>query len=88
MTPEDAIDIGRAAIMMMLLTTAPVLLTGLLIGLLTGFLQAVTQVQEQVISVVPKIIAVAVVLTLTLPWLVNHLVQYSRDLISAIPGNL
>ena len=88
MTPEDAIDVGRAAIMMMLLTTAPVLLTGLVVGVLTSFLQAATQMQEQAISIVPKIVAVAIVLSVTLPWLVNQLVQYSRELITAIPGNL
>ncbi|NIL97003.1 MAG: flagellar type III secretion system protein FliQ [Planctomycetales bacterium] len=88
MTPEDAIDVGRAAIMMMLLTTAPVLLTGLLVGLVAGFVQAVTQMQEQALAVVPKIVAVALVLILTLPWLVHQLVQFSRELITAIPGNL
>ncbi len=74
--------------MMMLLTTAPVLLTGLLVGLVAGFVQAVTQMQEQALAVVPKIVAVALVLILTLPWLVHQLVQFSRELITAIPGNL
>ena len=88
MSPENAVDIGREAIMMMLLTSAPVLITGLVVGMLAGVFQAVTQIQEQAISFVPKIVAVVVVLSLMLPWLVNRLVQYSHDLIAGIPGNL
>ena len=88
MSPEDAIDIGREAIMVMLLTSAPVLATGLAVGLLVGFLQAITQIQEHAISFVPKILAVVLVVSFMLPWLINQLVQYSRDLISGIPGNL
>jgi flagellar biosynthetic protein FliQ len=88
MSPENAIDIGREAILMMLLTSAPVLITGLIVGMLAGIFQAITQIQEQAISFVPKIVAVVVVLSLLLPWLVNRLVQYSHDLIEGIPGTL
>jgi flagellar biosynthetic protein FliQ len=88
MSPENAIDISREAIMMMLLTSAPILVTGLLVGLLTGIFQAVTQIHEQAISFIPKIVAVVLVVSLLLPWLVNKLVQYSVDLISGIPTNL
>jgi len=88
MSPENAIDIGREAIMMMLLASAPILVTGLIVGLLTGIFQAVTQIHEQAISFIPKIVAVVLVVSLLLPWLVNKLVQYSTDLISEIPANL
>ena len=88
MSPENAIDIGREAIMMMLLASAPILVTGLLVGLLTGIFQAVTQIHEQAISFIPKIVAVVLVVSLLLPWLVNKLVQYSVDLISGIPTSL
>ena len=50
MTPEDAVDVGREAIMMMLLTSAPILATGLVVGVLAGVFQAVTQIQEQAIG--------------------------------------
>lgn len=88
MSPEEAIEIGREAILMMLLTSAPVLITGLVIGLLAGIFQAITQIQEQSISFVPKIVAVVIVISLILPWLVHQLVQYSHDLINNIPSNL
>lgn len=88
MSPENAIDIGREAIMMMLMASAPILVTGLIVGLLTGIFQAVTQIHEQAISFIPKIVAVVLVVSLLLPWIINKLVQYSTDLISEIPANL
>jgi len=88
MSPENAIDIGREAIMMMLMASAPILVTGLIVGLLTGIFQAVTQIHEQAISFIPKIVAVVLVASLLLPWIINKLVQYSTDLISGIPTTL
>ncbi|MFP6611191.1 MAG: flagellar biosynthesis protein FliQ [Pirellulales bacterium] len=88
MTPQNAIDLGREALMMMLMTSAPVLVTGLVVGFVVGLFQAMTQIQEQTISFVPKLVAVVLVLSIMLPWLINQLVDYSHELISGIPGGL
>ncbi len=88
MTPQNAIDLGREALMMMLLTSAPVLVTGLVVGFVIGLFQAMTQIQEQTISFVPKLVAVVLVLSIMLHWLINQLVDYSHELISGIPGGL
>jgi len=87
-TPDAAIDIGREAILTMLKLSAPVLIAGMAVGLLIGLLQALTQIQEQTISFVPKIVAMVLVLSFTLPWLINEMVRYSQDLIANIPQNL
>jgi flagellar biosynthetic protein FliQ len=63
-------------------------LAGLVVGLVVGLLQAVTQVQEQTVAFVPKLVAMVLVLSMTLPWLINHMVQYSHDLIANIPQTL
>ena len=88
MSPQIAIDIGRDAILVMLLASAPVLVTGLIVGLITGIFQAVTQINEQSLSFIPKLIAVVIVVSLLLPWMINQLVHYSTNLISGIPGSL
>ncbi|MBN2292622.1 MAG: flagellar biosynthesis protein FliQ [Pirellulales bacterium] len=88
MQPQDAIDIGRQALTTALLIGSPVLLAGMCVGLLIGLLQALTQIQEQTVVFVPKIVAMVVVLSLALPWLITMMVQYSTNLITAIPGNL
>ncbi|REK22093.1 MAG: flagellar biosynthetic protein FliQ [Planctomycetota bacterium] len=88
MSPDTAIDLGREAIVTMLKISAPVLIAGMAVGLLIGLLQALTQIQEQTISFVPKIIAMVLVLSFTLPWLIEEMVRYSQELISHIPDNL
>jgi len=88
MNAQDAIELGRQAIFVMLYVSAPVLLVGLIVGLLVGLVQALTQIQEQTVSFVPKIVAMVLAISLTLPWLLHQMVQYSRELIINIPNNL
>jgi flagellar biosynthetic protein FliQ len=47
-----------------------------------------TQIQEQTIAFVPKIVAMLVALSLTLPWVVAMMLQYAHNLIAGIPGRL
>jgi flagellar biosynthesis protein FliQ len=88
MSPHDAVDLGREALNMALVVGAPVLLSGLAVGVVVGLLQAITQVQEQTVSFVPKLVAMVLVLSLTLPWLITQMVDYSRNLIVNIPNTL
>ncbi|MCE5266922.1 MAG: flagellar biosynthesis protein FliQ [Planctomycetaceae bacterium] len=86
MEAQDAIDLGRQALWMMLLIGSPVLLAALIVGLVVGLLQALTQVQEQSVVFVPKLVVMFVVLSFTLPWLINQMLHYTSELISGIPG--
>jgi len=88
MDPQAAVDLTRQAIMTTLLVCAPVLVAGLIVGLLVGLLQAATQVQEQTLSFVPKMVAMLVVTSIGMPWLVSRLVTYFHDLVQGIPGSL
>jgi flagellar biosynthesis protein FliQ len=85
MGPEDAIDLARRAIWVAVLIGSPVLLTGMAVGLVVGLLQALTQIQEQTIAFVPKIVAMVGVLSLTLPWLITQILQFTREMIVTIP---
>ncbi len=85
MSPEDAIDISRQAMLITLLVAGPVLLAGMIVGLLIGLVQALTQIQEQTVAFVPKLVAMVAVLAITLPWVLTKLVEYSVELISDIP---
>lgn len=63
----------------------PVLLAGLVVGLLVSIFQATTQINEMTLSFVPKILAVIGVLILTMPWMTNMLLDYTKTLIKLIP---
>ncbi len=88
MTPSDAIELGREALWTTLMIGAPVLVSGMTVGLMIGLFQALTQIQEQTVAFVPKIVAMIVALSISLPWLMTRLLQYSTELIERIPDNL
>ncbi|RVY17427.1 flagellar biosynthesis protein FliQ [Helicobacter pylori] len=68
-----------------LMISLPVLLAGLVVGLLVSIFQATTQINEMTLSFVPKILAVIGVLILTMPWMTNMLIDYTKTLIKLIP---
>jgi flagellar biosynthesis protein FliQ len=80
------VDLARHAIFTMVLLSAPLLLTALIVGLLVSIGQALTQIQEQTISFVPKLLAVAVVFLVALPWMLQIIVRYATELFRGIPG--
>jgi flagellar biosynthetic protein FliQ len=86
MTPETVVTIGRQALELTLLLSAPLLLTALAVGLIVGIFQAATQINEMTLSFIPKLLAMAAVLALMGPWMIRQLVEYSRGLIQSIPG--
>jgi flagellar biosynthesis protein FliQ len=86
MDPQSVIDLGREALWTTLVIASPVLVAALVVGLVIGLLQAMTQIQEQSVAFVPKIIVMLLVLSVSLPWLISRMVQYTSALIGGIPG--
>jgi flagellar biosynthetic protein FliQ len=80
------VDLARNAIMLALLIAGPMLVVALLIGLTVSVLQAVTQIQEQTLAFVPKLVGVAVVFLLALPWMIQLLVKYTTELFRSLPS--
>ena len=81
MTVEQALDLGREALIVALLISSPMLMAGLIVGLVLSLLQAVTQLQEQTLTFVPKIIAMVVAAVLFMPWITQKLLDYSAKLL-------
>ena len=88
MDAQDAIELGRQALLMTLTISAPVLIAGMAVGLLVGLIQALTQIQEQTVAFVPKIVAMVLALFFTLPWALTRMVEYTQELIAGIPERL
>lgn len=85
MTGDLAIQLGRDALMMVMLISAPMLGLGLLVGLVVSIFQATTQIQEQTLAFIPKIIAVFVAVLVFGPWMLAMLVDYTRELFVRLP---
>ena len=85
MDTTEAIELGRRAVMLILVVGAPVLLTALVVGLIVSLLQAVTQVQELTLSFVPKIIAILVAIAILGPWMLEKLIEFSQEMFGQLP---
>ncbi len=68
-----------------LILSLPMLMAGLVVGLLISIFQATTQINEQTLTFVPKILVVIVVVILTMPWMLNMLIDFTTRLLQMIP---
>ena len=84
MNVDDVVFLGRDAMIVTLLVSAPMLLSGLLVGLLISVFQSVTQIQEITLTFVPKIFVVFVSFVLFLPWMLATVLGFVEPLF----GNL
>jgi flagellar biosynthetic protein FliQ len=80
MTQGVLMDLAQNSIRVVLLVSAPILGLSLIVGLAVSIFQATTQIQEQTLSFIPKILAVVVSLAVFGNWMLNVLVEYTRDL--------
>ena len=62
-----------------LIIGAPMLIVGMAAGLIIGLIQALTQIQDQTVSFVPKLIAMAAVMILCMPWLLTKMMDFTRQ---------
>lgn len=86
MSGDMAIQIGREALTMVMLISAPMLGLGLLVGVMVSVFQATTQIQEQTLAFIPKIIAIFVAILVFGPWMLSLMVEYTREIFINLPN--
>jgi flagellar biosynthesis protein FliQ len=85
MNQDVVINLATTAMALAFKVALPLLGVGLVVGLVVSIFQAVTQIQEQTLAFIPKIVALAAVLMLLGPWMLNQLLAYTADLWGGIP---
>jgi flagellar biosynthesis protein FliQ len=85
MAPEFFVDLVTRMLHTAILLAAPPLLAGLVVGVAVSIFQAITQMQEQTLVLVPKLLAVALVLLLCLPWMLQVLLTFTTTLFTHFP---
>jgi flagellar biosynthetic protein FliQ len=86
MTPTTVVEIGRQALEVALMVSAPLFIAALATGLIISIFQAATQINEATLSFVPKLIAIFLTLILAGPWMITVMTDYIRRLYEAIPS--
>ncbi|RTK92911.1 MAG: flagellar biosynthetic protein FliQ [Rickettsiales bacterium] len=66
-------EIGREAVYVLIIISAPILLLALIVGLIISLFQALTQIQEQTLTFVPKIISVYFSMIVIIPYMYGKL---------------
>jgi flagellar biosynthetic protein FliQ len=85
MSQDFVINLFREAFYTTLLLAAPVLLLSMLVGFVISIFQAATSIQEFTLTFVPKLVVVAAVIVLTLPWMMDVMVTFTVNLFHQIP---
>ncbi len=85
MTYATILSLGREAIFVAMLVTAPALLLGLVTGLVVSIFQAVTQIQEPTLAFIPKIAVVGLALMLFGPFMLSLLTDFMSRVFTNIP---
>jgi flagellar biosynthetic protein FliQ len=86
MTPTTVVELGRGALEVALLVSAPLFIAALVTGLIVSIFQAATQINESTLSFVPKLLVIFLTLLLFGPWMITIMTDYIRRLFEAIPG--
>ncbi|MDO8959929.1 MAG: flagellar biosynthesis protein FliQ [Rhodocyclaceae bacterium] len=86
MTPTAVVEIGRQAVEVLLLISAPLFIAALATGLIISIFQAATQINEATLSFVPKLITVFLTLVLAGPWMITVMTDFMRRLYGSIPS--
>lgn len=88
MSESDVIQMLTDALWVSAKVSMPILLVTIVVGVVVGLIQSITQIQEQTLTFVPKFIAVGLVLVVSGSWMMQMLVDFTRELIANIPGYL
>jgi flagellar biosynthesis protein FliQ len=76
--------LSQEALLLMVLASAPPILSSLVVGFVSSLFQATTQIQESTLSVVPKLCAAVLALVIAGPWIGSQLTRFTVQLFSAL----
>jgi flagellar biosynthetic protein FliQ len=84
MNGAEILDIGRDAIYVLLIVSAPIMLVSLFVGLIVALFQALTQIQEMTLTFVPKILAIFLTMLIFLPFMGSTIGDFYMELMNKI----
>ncbi|EBB9498677.1 SPI-2 type III secretion system apparatus protein SsaS [Salmonella enterica] len=67
-----------------LFTSMPVVLVASVVGVIVSLVQALTQIQDQTLQFMIKLLAIAITLMVSSPWLSGILLNYTRQIMLRI----
>lgn len=85
MTSDFATYLFQEIIFRALVIVSPFLISAVIIGLTVSLVQTVTSLQDQTLSFVPKVVGVAAVGWIMIPWMLQSLAGLVQQLWGILP---
>lgn len=85
MNAEYIIFIARETLRTAIFILAPILGAGLVTGIAVSLFQTVTSIREMTMTLIPKMIAVALVIILLMPWFLDVILNFTQEIYRQIP---
>ncbi len=86
MDTNQMTELLREGVWVVLKLAGPMLILSMVVGVLIAIFQAVTQIHEQTLSFILKLIVVVLVLLIGGGWMMDTLLEYSRQLFALMAG--
>lgn len=83
-TEDFILEISTRGLILIMLLSAPMLLSALTLGLCISIVQATTQIQEQTLSSVPKMAVTFLSMIICGPWIMDTIGTYATELFQYI----
>ncbi len=80
MTPDMVTELLRSLMREAMILSAPILIVAAVLSFILSLLQTLTSLQEQSLTTVPRLVAVALILLVGMPWFLSRLIAYTRVL--------
>ena len=80
MNETAVLEVGRDALIVVLKTSGPIMIAGMVIGLIIALFQALTTIQEMTLTFVPKIIVIFISIIVFLPFMMTTVLDFARNL--------
>jgi flagellar biosynthetic protein FliQ len=88
MTIQMALDIAQKTLVTTLLVSGPVFVAAIVIGVAVSLFQSMTQINEMTLVFVPKIVVVLLTTLIFLPWIVDVMTRFTRELLFFVPRTM
>ena len=81
MTPDMVADLLRQLTKEAMILAGPILIAAALLSFLLSLVQTLTSLQDQSLTSVPRLMAVALILLVGMPWFLGRMAAYTRMLL-------
>ncbi len=84
MNQADVLEVGREALWLILQTSGPIMIAGLLVGVVIAVFQALTTIQEMTLTFVPKILIIFTAVVVFLPFMMTGMIEFAGRIFDRI----